>query len=64
VLRHLYFPRRQPSPRRLQHFVDTHFGPNAGYAQQYLFHHARVHLGTTLGQAKSPPRTASRHTPP
>ena len=60
VLRHLYFPRRRPSPRRLQHFVDTHFGDYAGYAQQYLFHHARVHLGTRLGRTNLNGRTASR----
>ena len=42
ALRQLYFPRRQPSPARLQRFVETHFGPNAGYAQQYLFHYMRI----------------------
>ena len=41
ALRELYFPKRRPSPRRLQAFVDTYFGPNAGYAQQYLFHYMR-----------------------
>ena len=41
ALRQLYFPRRRPSPRRLLHFTATHFGPNAGYAQQYLFHYMR-----------------------
>lgn len=46
VLRRLYFPRaRRLAPRRLRHFSETHFGPWAGYAQQYLFHYARVHLG-------------------
>ena len=55
VLKHLYFPNRKPSPQRLQRFVDTHFGPNAGYAQQYLFHHARVHLGATLAPPRSLP---------
>ena len=39
----LYFPRRRPSPKRLRDFADTHFGPWAGYAQQYLFHYARRH---------------------
>jgi N-glycosylase/DNA lyase len=43
ALRQLYFPRRRPRPRRLRHFVATHFGPNAGYAQQYLFHYMRRH---------------------
>jgi N-glycosylase/DNA lyase len=45
ALRQLYFPKRRPSPRRLRHFVATHFGPNAGYAQQYLFHYMRLHAG-------------------
>jgi N-glycosylase/DNA lyase len=41
ALRRLYFPLRRASPRELRAFADTHFGPNAGYAQQYLFHHER-----------------------
>ena len=44
ALKRLYFPKRRPSARRLRKFADTRFGPYAGYAQQYLFHHARVHL--------------------
>jgi N-glycosylase/DNA lyase len=43
ALRQLYFPRRHASLKRLQQFAATHFGPYAGYAQQYLFHYARVH---------------------
>jgi N-glycosylase/DNA lyase len=42
ALRQLYFPRRRVNARRLQHFAQTHFGPNAGYAQQYLFHYMRT----------------------
>jgi N-glycosylase/DNA lyase len=42
ALHELYFPKRRPSPRRLQRFATTHFGPNAGYAQQYLFHYVRT----------------------
>lgn len=42
ALRELYFPRRRPTPRRLATFIDTHFGPQAGYAQQYLFHYMRM----------------------
>jgi N-glycosylase/DNA lyase len=41
ALRELYFPRRRPSAARLERFIATHFGPNAGYAQQYLFHYMR-----------------------
>lgn len=42
ALRQFYFPKRRPTPKRLLHFSETHFGPNAGYAQQYLFHYART----------------------
>jgi N-glycosylase/DNA lyase len=43
ALRKLYFPRRRVALKRLQRFAATHFGPQAGYAQQYLFHYMRVH---------------------
>lgn len=43
ALRELYFPRRRVSPRQLEAFVTDHFGPFAGYAQQYLFHYMRCH---------------------
>ena len=39
----LYFPRRKPTLKRLRQFADTHFGPWAGYAQQYIFHYVRCH---------------------
>ena len=42
ALRQLYFPRRRISLRRVQKFTATHFGRNAGYAQQYLFHYMRT----------------------
>ncbi|MSR43210.1 MAG: 8-oxoguanine DNA glycosylase [Pedosphaera sp.] len=42
ALRQLYFPRRRPTPQRLRSFSETHFGANAGYAQQYLFHYMRT----------------------
>jgi N-glycosylase/DNA lyase len=42
VLRTLYFPRkRKMTTRQLQEFSAGYFGPYGGYAQQYLFHHAR-----------------------
>jgi len=41
ALRQLYFPRRRVTLRRLHQFTATHFGPRAGYAQQYLFHYMR-----------------------
>jgi N-glycosylase/DNA lyase len=42
ALQQLYFPKRRVSARRLARFTATHFGPNSGYAQQYLFHFMRV----------------------
>jgi len=42
ALRQLYFPKRRVSAKRLARFTATHFGPNAGYAQQYLFHYMRT----------------------
>jgi N-glycosylase/DNA lyase len=42
ALRQLYFPRRRPNKTRLLKFTATYFGPNAGYAQQYLFHYMRT----------------------
>jgi N-glycosylase/DNA lyase len=45
ALQQLYFPRRRANAKRLRHFSETHFGPNAGYAQQYLFHYMRTKHG-------------------
>lgn len=47
ALQKLYFPRRRASAKRLRHFSETHFGANAGYAQQYLFHYMRTKHGKT-----------------
>ena len=44
ALRELYFPGRQVDRSTLDSFTRSHFGPHAGYAQQYLFHYMRVHL--------------------
>jgi N-glycosylase/DNA lyase len=42
VLRQIYFARkRKVTPKRLREFSFRYFGPYGGYAQQYLFHHAR-----------------------
>jgi N-glycosylase/DNA lyase len=42
VLREKYFPhRRKVTARKLHEFSAQHFGEHSGYAQQYLFHHAR-----------------------
>ena len=42
ALRRLYFPRRHVNLARMHRFAAKHFGPNAGYAQQYLFHYMRT----------------------
>jgi N-glycosylase/DNA lyase len=43
VLKEKYFPRkRKVTGQRLRAFSETYFGKHGGYAQQYLFHHARV----------------------
>jgi N-glycosylase/DNA lyase len=43
VLRENYFPRaRKLNATRLRTFTQEHFGEHGGYAQQYLFHHARM----------------------
>jgi N-glycosylase/DNA lyase len=42
VLKQKYFPRRRKvSAAELRAFCETYFGEHGGYAQQYLFHHAR-----------------------
>ena len=43
VLRECYFAsKRKVTPKRLRQFTDSYFGEHGGYAQQYLFHHARL----------------------
>src|SRR5437660_1079174 len=47
VLRQQYFPRRKKiATQRLREFSETYFGEHGGYAQQYLFHHARTFWGS------------------
>jgi N-glycosylase/DNA lyase len=42
VLKQQYFPRkRNVNARQLHAFCEAYFGEHGGYAQQYLFHHAR-----------------------
>lgn len=42
VLKQKYFPRKQKvTAQQLRAFCETYFGEHGGYAQQYLFHHAR-----------------------
>ena len=43
VLREQYLPRkRKVTAQQLREFCDRYFGEQGGYAQQYLFHHARM----------------------
>jgi N-glycosylase/DNA lyase len=42
VLKQKYFPNQQKvTATQLRAFCDSYFGEHGGYAQQYLFHHAR-----------------------
>ncbi|MEP6809246.1 MAG: DNA glycosylase [Chthoniobacterales bacterium] len=53
VLREKYFPRaRNLTARRLRLFCDDYFGAHGGYAQQYLFHHARKTSARRSGKVK------------
>jgi N-glycosylase/DNA lyase len=54
ALRELYFPRRRLTPRALLEFSETHFGPQAGYAQQYLFHYMRRARVTSVVRPPGP----------
>jgi len=43
VLGQQYFPsRKKMTAQQLRDFSETYFGEHGGYAQQYLFHHART----------------------
>jgi N-glycosylase/DNA lyase len=43
VLRQQYLPRRKKMTAQwLRDFSESYFGQHGGYAQQYLFHHARI----------------------
>ena len=56
VLRHSYLGgRKKMTARRLREFSETYFGEHGGYAQQYLFHHARV-----TSRTSGVPRDSSR----
>jgi N-glycosylase/DNA lyase len=48
ALRQSYFRNRRVPLAKLRDFSATHFGPNAGYAQQYLFHSLRRSEGKKL----------------
>jgi N-glycosylase/DNA lyase len=53
VLRQKYFPRkRSVTATQLRAFCEMYFGEHGGYAQQYLFHHARKSGSAPRGAAK------------
>ena len=45
ALSQFYFKGRKKRLDQLRRFASRHFGPNAGFAQQYLFHHIRTQVG-------------------
>ena len=53
VLKQEYFPRkRKVTATQLRAFCESYFGEHGGYAQQYLFHHARKGGATVRAKAK------------
>ncbi len=60
VLKQKYFPRkRKVAATQLRAFCETYFGEHGGYAQQYLFHHARKGGAAPRAIAKRKPKSAS-----
>ena len=56
VLKQQYFPRRKTVTQlRLREFSENYFGEHGGYAQQYLFHHART-AARAPAESKAPER--------
>jgi N-glycosylase/DNA lyase len=54
VLREKYFPKKPKiRPAELAAFCHEYFGPYAGYAQQYLFHHWRLTYRETRASDQS-----------
>jgi N-glycosylase/DNA lyase len=54
VLKEKYFPRkRKVTAQQLRAFCEAYFGDHGGYAQQYLFHHARKGAARKVPKAPS-----------
>jgi N-glycosylase/DNA lyase len=49
ALQATWFPHKPTTLPRLVAFSETRFGAYGGYAQQYLFHHARMQAAATRG---------------
>jgi len=61
VLREKYFPRaRKLNAARLRAFTEGYFGDHGGYAQQYLFHHARMSKAKTRRRGRAGGLSPSR----
>jgi N-glycosylase/DNA lyase len=60
ALRQLYFPRRRVGLKQLHRFAAEHFGPCAGYAQQYLFHYMRTRWHGATREDTGPARVAGQ----
>jgi len=60
VLRQHYFSgRKKMTAQRLRQFSETYFGEHGGYAQQYLFHHARMNgRNSSRSRDSSTPRSS------
>jgi len=56
TLKQQYFPRKKKvTTLQLREFSETYFGEHGGYAQQYLFHHARTALRKSAAARDSSP---------
>jgi len=53
ALRRLYFPGRRVTAKQLHQFTRSHFGPYAGWAQQYLFFQERTRGRQSLLDARA-----------
>ena len=43
AIERIYFGGRTVNNREIRRFAREHFGPYAGYAQEYIYHYARIH---------------------
>jgi N-glycosylase/DNA lyase len=66
ILKRQYFPtKRKMTAGQLRRFSETYFGDHGGYAQQYLFHHARTASGKSgVKRDFSTPDKKSARVPP
>ena len=61
VLKERYFPRkRRLTDKQMRNFSQEYFGRHGGYAQQYLFHHARKTTPRQRGKKGGTARAASK----